>query len=301
MKHIGPITFALGIPHAAHRPERVKTLAALLAGLGLAQIKQRWIGETGAQAAMNGLTTVKVFDRKCPYWEWASEMWHWQLETCASHCLTLQDDVRAMPRFWEALHAMVSAVPDQVLALETVHPAARHYAREHLGRWITSADGLIGVQYVIPRFVMKEFLDWKARELRRDAECYVTEDALIDCFLIDTGRKAWHPIPAIAEHDTDIPSTNAGHDAHPFRNVSVRWSDGVYCTKPMDGSPGWTVDDLARPEFWSSESEPQHIGRFYSRTHSVALQWVKSFTQEKWSRVENDKPPAKFAKEMGGL
>ena len=291
------ITFALGIPHAAYLPERVKTLDGLICGLETQWIEDNQIGWLdGPHNA--GLRYVKIFGRKCHHSEWASETWHWQLKTGASHCLTLQDDVRVMPRFWEALHAMVTAVPDQVLALETVHPAAKHFAREHLGRWITTADGLIGVQYVFPHAVMREFLEWQRCHLERDAERYITEDLMIDCFLIDTDRKAWHPIPAIAEHDTDIPSTNKGHDAHPFRNVTVKWSDGVYCAKP-DGSPGWTTEDLVRPEFWLQESAPQHMGRFYGGTHAKARQWVPRFGDEEFDRVENDLPPAKFAKEMG--
>ena len=285
------IAFALGIPHAKYRPERQIALGRLMDALNV---------HHPSQEEWNVAAHLKVFDRKCPYWEWSSEMWHWQLETGASHCLTLQDDVMPMAGFWGVVEAMVTAVPDQVLALETVHPAAMHYAREGIGHWLRSWDGLIGVQYVIPRALMAEFLDWRTWNLRRDAVCYITEDALLDCWLIDTGRRAWHPVPAIASHDVGIPSTNQGFDKHPFRNVSVKWSDGANCAK-ADGSPGWTVEQMATPDFWRVTEAPANMGRFYSATHSLALQWVTSFTEEKWRACDAARPPMRFAKWMSGV
>jgi hypothetical protein len=288
---VSDITFALGIPHAKHRPERVKSLARLMAALDVYEPTP----ETWAL-----VPHLKVFDRKCPYWEWSGEMWHWQLEKGGTHALVLQDDVMPMPNFWGALKAMVTAVPDQVLALETVHPAAMHFARENIGRWLRSWDGLIGVQYVIPRNLLAEFLHWRTWNLKRDAVCYITEDALIDCWLIDTGRKAWHPVPALASHDVGIPSTNTGFDLHPFRNVAVKWSDGANCARD-DGSPGWTVEQLATPEFWQVTKDPEDMGRFYGSTHSLALQWVTSFDDEKWAAVQAARPPMRFAKWMSGV
>ena len=281
------VSFALGIPHAKGRPERRASLARLLGQLGI--LPNTAAEERGGEY-LEGRTfdSYRLFDRVCHHSEWSSEMWHWQLRSGASHCLTLQDDVVVMPDFWLALHSMVRAVPDQVLALETVHPAARHYARNRIGRWITTADGLIGVQYVFPRELMMEFMVWRGEALESDATMYVTEDTLIDCFMLDTGRKAWHPIPAIAHHDVSLASTNNGNDQHPYRDVSVRWTDGDLC--------GWTDGELGTVQFWRQEEPPPHMGLFYTGTPGVARQWVKGFGDEKHDRAMANRCPEHFRK-----
>lgn len=296
-----PITIALGIPHAKQRPERVETLARLLERLSIDATEETvpgWgpVGDgmsASEEAKRDGLEFARVFDRPCPYWEWSSEMWHWQRGTRASHALVLQDDVIPMKGFWPVLRAMIEAVPDEILALETVHPSAKHFARERIGRWLRTSDGLIGVQYVLPRPILEEFLRWRGGNLEVDAETVITEDSLINCFALDTGRDIWHPVPTIAEHDTAIRSTNKGNDFHPFRNVSVRESDGDVC--------GWNVAELASPDFWRVEEPPAHLGLFYRGTVSLALQWVKSFDEAKYHRASAHVPPERVRKWMVGV
>lgn len=298
------ITFALGIPHAAHRPERVKTKGALLSALGLPLDFAG--GEIGHLLRKRIGSKIEIFDRQCPYWEWASELWNWQYDAETSHCLTLQDDVKPMPGFWGALFAMVEAVPNEILALETVWPAARHFARERLGRWIRTRDGLIGVQYVFPREVMGEFLKWQASALRPDALTRITEDTLINMFCLDTGRRLWHPIPAIAEHEVGVPSTNPGHDQHPHRNVCVNWRDGDVC--------GWKVEELSTAAFWRPAELPPDLGRCYSAIYGLCMRWVTEWADlnafgglmpteigdRKYRAAEAARPPMQFAKWMAG-
>jgi hypothetical protein len=291
---MSPITIALGIPHAAHRPERVATLARLLDGLG---VRLPPPGVNGVAILPKAVEAggFRIFDRKCHHSEWSAELWDWQAETGASHCLVMQDDVVPGPMFGPALLAMVTAVPDHVIALQTTHPFARECARRGY-RWMTTSDGLTGPQYVFPGPVMREFCAWRINNLVRGAATRITEDGLVNCFLLDTGRRAWHPVPAIARHDTSAASTNAlkpgqiEHAKQPFRDVSVAWPDGDV--------GGWAFEDLIRPEFWRPGSHVPHLGMQYGDTHGEARRLVTSFDDAKHARAASDKPPPHIARWM---
>jgi len=61
---------------------------------------------------------------------WSYQMWSWALQTGDRHCLFLQDDVQIAPDFWPQLREMISEAPDEIIGLESCHPAARTIARE---------------------------------------------------------------------------------------------------------------------------------------------------------------------------
>ena len=269
------VSFALGISHTPWRRERVMSFARLKKAIDVH-------GDTAA-----GAVEYKLFDEKAPVWVWAGQMWRWAAESPCSHGLFLQDDLIVAPNFWQSLLAMVLAVPDQIIALETVHPGARVLARNG-SRWCTSADGLIGCQYVIPRPVLVEMLDWRTHNLRAGALENMSEDGMINVFAMDTGRKIWHPIPAIARPDVSLPSTY-GNDHHTHRTPSVTWEDGITLDR-MDGG-GWLPYDLERPAFWKPDGVPPHFGRFYAATHWLAREWCRSWNESKHAMAENDLAP----------
>ena len=190
---------------------------------------------------------------------------------------------------------MVEAVPDQVISLQTTHPAAREAARRR-NRWITTSDGLTGPQYLTPRAMHEEFLVWCANNLRPDARWWMTEDALLNCFLLDTGRRAWHPVPAIARHDTKAESTGILRPGETpradqmFRDVSVAWTDGDVGE--------WNLDDLTKIEFWRPTRHVPHFGMQYGGTHALARQWVTTFSDVKYARCKKDRPPPHIAREL---
>lgn len=246
-----------------------------------------WVeARAASMASLRAATSVEAdryteFTERMPNMRWADELWSWGLETGEDHLLQLQDDVVVAPNFWPALRAMLEAVPNHIIALHAPHPAGPRLALEGR-RWYTTADGLIGVAYIIPRDILEEFGRWRVEGLRRGYEQRLTEDTLIDLFAMSTGRRIWHPIPCITQHETEIESTYA-NDAHPYRRASVTWEDGDVV--------GFSAADLERPSFWTPSSVVADLGRFYSGTHHLARRWVKSWTPEMHEKAEEDECP----------
>ena len=274
------ISIALGISHTPWIPERVESMARLREGLVI---------KAGIVASEHGtgsgpLLSFRLFDEKCPVYVWSDDMWRWGESTEATHCLYLQDDVIPSPNFWPSLLAVLTALPDQVIALEAVHPAGQALAMAGV-RGYTTADGLIGVGYVKPRLVERDFLNWKTWNLRDGAVEAITEDALINCYALDTGRRIYHPCPTLIRHDVELASTY-GNDDHSYRHPSVIWDDGEAV-----GETGWTLSDLARADFWGEGAVP-HLGRFYGGTYWLCKRWVKSWTPEKHRKAELDVCPS---------
>ena len=188
-------------------------------------------------------------------------------ETGAGHLLQLQDDVIVDGQFWPNLRAMLAAVPDQIIGLESVHQASQMlYEAGH--NWYTTNDGLIGVGYVIPRDVLRMFLEWRATMLRPEGYKHVSEDTLIDMFCLSTGRKVWHPIPTIIDHDTDLPSTY-GNDSHTHRR------------------PAMTTVRGAKARDYSGRAH--HLGRFYELTPRMCRRFVKGYHAEDMVRALSDR------------
>jgi hypothetical protein len=256
------------VTHCPWRPERVESMARLRTQLGTQRGRGPYREET----------------ERAPNAVWSELQWRWAAGTEARWCAFLQDDAMLAPNWWPALEAMLAAVPDRILGLESVHPATMTLARAGK-RWCSTADGLIGVGYVLPRETLREFLTWRAGLLKGAVEA-ITEDTLLDVFALSTGRRIWHPIPTIIDHDTSLDSTY-GNDAHGFRRPLVKWSDGDVC--------GWTSGDLERPEFWAPDGVT-HLGRFYAGTHWLCKQWTRDWTAEKQAAAESDTCPEEFQK-----
>ncbi len=232
------VTFALGIPHTPWIPARVASLERLRGSLDL-------------------IHDFRIFADRAPNHVWSAQMWHWAAETGTTHFLQLQDDVIVTPQFWKVLRAMVSAVPDQLIGLESV--------LEYPGPWYTTSDGLIGVGYVFPMLPLREFLEWRAHALCKGAVESIDEDTLIDVWCVAIGRRIWHPVPTIIDHDTDIKSTY-GHEHHSHRRPKVTWKD-------RSTDVDWTPGDVL------------HAGHFYGgNVARLARRWVKGATDADWER-----------------
>jgi hypothetical protein len=236
------VTFALGIPHTPWRPERVESFERLQEQLGSCSDEY-----------------VRVFSDREPNWSWSSKMWRWATETDASHFLTLQDDAIVAPDFWRHLRNLTSAVPDQIIGLESVHPASQSVP----GCWYRTPDCLIGVGYVVPMQTLRDFLEWRSK-LRKGAIETITEDTMLGLYAMHTGRGVWHPVPTIIDHDTELPSTY-DNDAHMFRRPLVTW------------------DHREIPRDWTPR-EVTALPRFYKATPKHLRRWVVGATEEDFQR-----------------
>jgi hypothetical protein len=252
------MTIALAIPHTAWIPERVESLERLREQLGI------HADELGFELDERDMR-YREFTERAPNKVWSGQLWTWGLETGAGYVLQLQDDAEVAPDFWVQLHKILAAVPDQIIGLEAAHPRGKQLA--HGGcTWYTTTDMLIGVGYVLPRAILAEFLEWRASSLHDG--WVIDEDMLIAVFAMCAGRRIWHPVPTIIDHDVTIASTY-GHDAHVCRRPSVTWKD-----KPC-------------PVDWTPRGVP-HMGRFYSHTPEIARRWVRGVTSPQLQRMRND-------------
>ncbi len=268
----------LAISHTPWVKERVVTFERL----------KKQLLVTGIEGHENyGLPTIPVTNYlemtdRAPNHEWSGRMWAWAAEQKeADYCLFLQDDVVVAPNFWRALDAMLEAIPDQIIALETAHPGGRIAWRrdEH---WVSTCDGLIGVGYVFPRKRLIEFLEWRKTALQEGVLERITEDSLIDLWLMATGRFAYHPVPTIIDHDTEVPSTY-GNDHHTHRRPSVTWYD-----LEKDGK------DIALMEFKSFwMTKIPHLGRFYAESYRNLFA-LNDFPRDRFMTLERDLCPKAY-------
>lgn len=233
-------TFALAIPHCPWRPDRVASIERLRASLVHRPIHYR-----------------EFTDRE-PNWSWSAKLWQWGAGTGATHLVQLQDDVIVGRDFWPQLRAMVDAVPYDVIGLESVLAIG--------SPWYTTGDGLIGVGYVLPLAVTKDIILWRTLALRAGSIESLNEDQLIGLYCFVHGRKVWHPVPTIIDHDVEMGSTY-GNDYHTHRRPAL---------SAVRGDPA--------PASWTVNRNPPHIRNFYGATPALARHHVKGYSWDRYVR-----------------
>lgn len=278
-------TFYVGVPHTPWIDARVATMARL----------REHLART-SPAAQFGTSVLdyREYTEREPNHAWSVKLWTDAARSGATHLLQLQDDAVVAPNFWPALEALVAAYPDELICLETPHPAGRTLARRGVHTY-TLADGLIGVGYVVPCDSLRGerirwpvgLLEWRAQRLKAGAVEAVTEDTLIAMFAVATGRRIVCPCPTIIDHDTTIASSY-GNDEHPFRRPAVTWRDGDVC--------GFTAAQLEEPAFWSPDDGIPHLGRFYGAVGQMAAVWSKDYTPEQAKAYEADVCPREHSR-----
>lgn len=221
-----------------------------------------------------------VEQERMPNPEWSERMWRWAVEQDCTHCLFLQDDVRVAPNFWAALRAMLEAHPDAIIGLQTLHPIGAALFAGERKRWVTTSDGLVGVGYCWPREELAKFLDWRKECLEPTAfeftggKVNLSEDTMQGIYCLVTGRRIFHPMPTIMDHDTALGSTY-GNDDHEARRSPLVWE---------------RFPDLDLTAGWDEAGEVPHAGRFYEVSPFIAKQWVKGITDGDLLRMIGQSP-----------
>lgn len=221
---------SITIAHAEHRPERRETLERMQ--------QQLW------EVSRVDCTPGK------PH-EWSLAQWKRGLEGEPTHCCYLNDDLILCDDFVEVLGNVVKARPTHVINLYNAHPAA-HFAKSKGAHWLTSPEGLIGNAYVIPADVMREFLTWRETCVVPEAVTALSEDQLINLYVMFRRALVWHTVPALVDHDTTVPSL--------FGNTQIRRPE----VRPK---PGMAAID------WSTDGV--HMGRQFVGNHWGLIQFLK--------------------------
>ena len=247
-------SMALAIPHTPWVPEREASMSRLREQLRPCQSVFRY----------------REFAHKAPNRVWSKELWDWAAASGASHLLQLQDDVQVCDYFWPHLANMLMCSQTKVIGLESVH----HKAGVVLAggsNWYTTADGLIGVGYILPITVLKAFLAWRDTQLVDGWVC--DEDTLIGVYCLVSGTRIWHPVPTLIDHDTSLASTY-GNDLHTNRRplLTMVGQSGRWAPKSWFPPPG-TVP---------------HLGRFYSHTPDLARRLVRGIPPEVYRSMVED-------------
>jgi hypothetical protein len=204
-------TIALAIPHTPWVPARAESMERLLDALGIG----------GLQEPGFPVDHFCVFTERAANHVWAESMWRWLHSTGADWCLQLQDDVMVAQCFWPAIRAMLGALPPEadVVGLTSVHPMTPEIARRG-HRWHRTPGNLVGWAYALRRDALGAFLEDRAR--LPEGFRVQNEDEQIAIWTQRSGRSVWHPVPAIVDHDTSIPSSY-GNDHHSHRRPRVTW------------------------------------------------------------------------------
>lgn len=209
----------LGIPHKPDGGERDRSLADLLKAL----------------EPLPRNVTLRVFDEKKPNRAWARDLWGWGSAEDVEFFLTLQDDVRVMPKFWPVLYSMLTYLPHgAVLGIGAqdarIAPAMRP--------WVRSRAWVMGWAYGMWREDAQALRDY---DLSGEGAQW-TEDTFVNEWCKKTGRDVWHPVPTPAQHRTELQST--------------------YSNWPRPAACDWTrVSEseqarMATPAYWAATAPP---------------------------------------------
>jgi hypothetical protein len=241
-------TIALGLPHTPWIPERVASFARLRNALGFAGHAHD-DPQTELVEGFSSLIDVRTFDDRESNRVWPRKLYDWALSTRATHCLQLQDDVIVYDRFWPVLRAMVEAVPNHIIGLESNHPLGPEMHRTGR-RWYRSRAWLVGVGYCWPTDPglpngLPQFLKWC--DANPALVQSTNEDSLVNQWAATHGFDIWHPVPTIIDHDIGVPSTYGNDDHHEwsmYRRPTVTWRDVSL------------LDGLEHADYWRATMPP---------------------------------------------
>ena len=245
------MSFSLLINHTPWIPERVAALRRMLG-----ELADTWAARTYADpwVMVNGpmpyylhdtdYRDAGALDRADPsnpkprYVDFTIAQWRWAAKQDVTHHIFMTDDLYFMPRFWDALAAMVDAKPEAIIGLLSNHPKAVELAPtgEH---WYRCNSWIVGPCYVVPHVHMLPLLAW-AESNGCTGQGWSDDSTLNEWNTFHGPAESWHPVPTIIKHDRGTVSTwaHTGHgDAYSHERVS--WEDRDF-----------SIDEMCMKSFW---------------------------------------------------
>lgn len=183
-----------------------------------------------------------------------------------THTCFLDDDVLVCPHFAEKLRAIVTARPNDVIALHTSLPGAMDaYTRDE--HWLTTDDGVLGPANVWPIALLEDFLAWRSSDaLTDDAIEHSSSfgsDVLAGLWHVATGRKVYHPVPTITDHDLTLETNFAGNETTPGRSTTCNWRSGL----------------VRIPDSWEQAAPIRHVGGWFKGMANIKRRYLRSASE----------------------
>lgn len=211
----------IAVSHAAHVPSRVEAFEALRSRL----------------PRIDFLLSEKMED----VFQIGPRMWKEALLSDADHALFLDDDAIVREDFYPVLEKVIAACPDKPIALHCNGLKGPELRKAH--RWYTSAEGLVGVGYVLPRPFLLGLVDAYAEEFTELVRREIPNDTQVNLYAMSRGIRIHHPLPGLVDHPAENERVANAHES------------AMPSTCPPE--PGMLELD------WTVQPDTPHIGRHY--------------------------------------
>ena len=275
------MNIALAIPTCQWDPHRVQSLANLKE-----QLKIRNDRDECSHARVSIFPSVGP----TPNWVWSGQVFDWLADQDTEWSMLMQDDVVLVPDYWDVLRAALAGAASagaEAFCLFTIPPPAGSFAQAG-ANWLTTTDWMVGPNWIVKTSFMREFAwEFRAKRLRpgwnepdpatNRLRSGLNEDTLLGLACAAYGKRIWHPLPSLVDHDTSVPSTY-GNGQFAFNKSSFNWKHWGQLNATAD------VGDLRDPAYWMPRNPPQlnsrnnpvpHLGCAYSFTTYNFLRWCR--------------------------
>ena len=182
------ISLSCTVMHASFDKKRRYNVHQLISQIGEDNIRRHW-ATFEVKGDMHG--------RGC--WWNARRCWRHGLTAPTTHHLLIQDDIRVCDYFAEDLLKVIEARPTEVISLFCL-PRKGFAGLEH--RW-GEAEGVWGCGIVMPKDLIRDFLEWEQKNIRPD---FPHDDSRLSLYLVKHKMTAKVPFPNLIDH-LALPST----------------------------------------------------------------------------------------------
>lgn len=182
------VSLSVSVMHASFDRKRRYNVSQLISQIGEQNIRDYWAGFE---------VMGDMFGRGC--WWNARRCWKSGSSSPVTHHMILQDDIRVCADFAQGVLKVIEARPTDVISLFCL---PRKGFESLDCRW-GEAEGAWGCGLIMPKELIKEFLDWELKNVRLD---FKHDDSRVSLFCVKNKRTVKVPFPNLVDH-LALPST----------------------------------------------------------------------------------------------